>query len=231
MSSFVSLAVFLILLYYCDFLRHITKYYDILRQITSYYDILRHLRHITTYHDILRHLTTYYAILRQITCFTVEKHFLSKISSFKRIYSQTCRNMLIFRFCSATEIGTLWFFVFFHRFLFSFFPFTFSFLCCFWFNILQRNCLITFYKLIRRMSCLFRDEFICLFWFRWMWWCYRIWINFRFSRVFNRMPFLAVKKVFCSCDKLFLWWIISILVFCVLYFNFIMLHRRSLCLC
>ena len=97
MWSYVILAVFQILLYYCDFLRHITKYYDILRHITTYYDILRHLRQNTTYYDILR----------QITCFTVEKHFLSKISSFKRIYSQICRHMSFwpfFRFCCITAI-------------------------------------------------------------------------------------------------------------------------------
>ena len=107
MSSNVILAVFQILLYYCDFLRHITKYYDILRHITTYYDIYDKIRHITTYYDILRHITTYYDILRQITCFTVEKHFLSKISSFKRIYSQICRHMSFwpfFRFCCITAI-------------------------------------------------------------------------------------------------------------------------------
>merc|ERR1712074_282616 len=68
-------------------------FYDKLRHITTFYDIYNILRHITTYYDILRHITTYYDILRQITCFTVEKHFLSKIRSFKRIYSQICRHM------------------------------------------------------------------------------------------------------------------------------------------
>ena len=88
MSSYVILAVFQILLYYCDFLRHITKYYDILRHITTYYDILRHLRQNTTYHDILQqaiiHFRTFFAQSRTFfLCF-----FHSPISHLLSV--QTC---------------------------------------------------------------------------------------------------------------------------------------------